>query len=100
MEWDFSLFPTQTHNEQNTLQKHQTADLRAPDASHIMNKTAYKSTERRIREICELTRQHYEQGNQSKCYRAVWRRYIEPRYGICYRTYLNYINRTIGKTRR
>lgn len=52
----------------------------------------YKSTLCRIREICDITREHYEAGNQSKCYHAVWRNYIEPRYGICYRTYLNYIN--------
>ncbi len=32
---------------------------------------------------------HYEAGNQAKCYAAVWRRYIEPEFGICYRTYLN-----------
>lgn len=52
----------------------------------------HKSTLCRIREICEITKQHYEEGNQSKCYRAVWRKHIEPKYGICYRTYLNYIN--------
>lgn len=51
----------------------------------------YKSTLCRIREVCEITREHYEQGNQSKCYRAVWRKHIEPKYGICYRTFLNYI---------
>lgn len=52
----------------------------------------YKSTLLRARMICELTQQHYEAGNQSKCYKAVWRKYIEPVYGICYRTYLNYID--------
>lgn len=51
----------------------------------------YKSTECRIRACCEVTRQHYEPGNQSKCYKAVWRNHIYPTYGICYRTYLNYI---------
>lgn len=51
----------------------------------------YKSTLIRIREICEITQQHYESGNQSKCYHAVWKKYIEPKYGICYRTYLAYI---------
>lgn len=57
----------------------------------MSTKSRYKSTACRIREICELTQEHYEPGNQSKCYRAVWRKYIEPKYGICYRTYLNYI---------
>jgi hypothetical protein len=60
-------------------------------------KKRYKSTEHRIREICELTRQHYEEGNQSKCYRAIWRKHIEPRYGICYHTYLSYINEPLPK---
>jgi hypothetical protein len=57
----------------------------------------YKSTLYRIREVCEITREHYEEGSQSKCYRAVWRKYIEPKYGICYRTYLNYINEPLPK---
>ena len=60
-------------------------------------KKRYKSTERRIREVCEITRQHYEEGNQSKCYKAVWRKYIEPRYGICYITYMSYINEPLPK---
>ncbi len=51
----------------------------------------YKSTSLRIRDICAITNTHYEVGNQSKCYKAIWRQYIEPKYGICYRTYLNYI---------
>lgn len=60
-------------------------------------RTRYKSTECRIREICEITQEHYEPGNQLKCYRAVWRKYVEPKYGICYRTYLNYIGETVPK---
>ena len=57
----------------------------------------YKSTLKRIREVCAITREHYEAGNQSKCYRAVWRKFIEPKYGICYRTFLNYINEPLPK---
>lgn len=57
----------------------------------------YKSTLCRIREVCEITREHYEVGNQSKCYKAVWRKHIFPRYGICYRTFLNYIGEPIPK---
>jgi len=60
-------------------------------------KKRYKSTICRIREICELTRMHYEVGNQSKSYYAVWRKHIEPRYGICYRTYLSYLNEQLTK---
>lgn len=57
-----------------------------------MAKKRYKSTVCRIREICAITQQHYEVGNYSKSYYAVWRKYIEPRYGICYRTYLSYLS--------
>lgn len=44
-----------------------------------------------------MAAEHYEPGNQSKCYRAVWRKHIEPKYGICYRTFLNYINEPLPK---
>ena len=43
----------------------------------------------RAEKVKALTAQHYEAGNQAKCYKAVWRRWIEPEFGICYRTYLN-----------
>lgn len=43
----------------------------------------------RAEKIKALTALHYEVGNQAKCYKAVWRRWIEPEFGICYRTYLN-----------
>lgn len=52
----------------------------------------YISTMCRINEICCIVLLHYEPGNQSKCYKAIWRKYIEPKYGVCYRTFLNYIN--------
>ena len=48
----------------------------------------------RIREVYEVTKQHYEEGNQSKCYKAVWRSHIYPKFGIGYMTYLKYINAT------
>lgn len=54
-------------------------------------KTRHKSTIARAKHIKALTALHYEAGNQAKCYRAVWRHYIEPEYGICYRTYLTYL---------
>lgn len=52
----------------------------------------YSSTRARIKEIQEITKKHYETGNQSKCYRAVWKNHIYPAFGICYRTYLTYIS--------
>lgn len=54
-------------------------------------KKRHKSTIARAKHIKALTALHYEAGNQAKCYRAVWRHYIEPEYGICYRTYLTYL---------
>lgn len=63
----------------------------------MKKKKHYKSTLCRIQEICEITKEHYEEGNQAKCYRAVWHKYIEPKYGICYRTFLNYIATPLPK---
>lgn len=63
----------------------------------MAKRVRYKSTTKRIREVCAITRQHYEAGNQSRCYRAVWRKVIEPQYGICYRTFLNYMNEPLPK---
>ena len=52
----------------------------------------YNSTLVRIKAINKITAAHYEEGNQSRCYKAVWRNIIQPRFGICYRTYLSYLN--------
>ncbi len=55
----------------------------------MAKKKRHKSTLARAEKIKALTALHYEAGNQAKCYKAVWRRWIEPEFGICYRTYLN-----------
>ncbi len=52
----------------------------------------YKSTIERAKLIRILTERYYEAGNYAKCYKSVWRRYINPVYPMCYRTYLNYLN--------
>jgi len=52
----------------------------------------HNSTKVRIRLINQITLAHYEDGNQSRCYKAIWRKYIRPQFGVCYRTYLNYLN--------
>ena len=52
----------------------------------------YNSTKVRIRAINQITSVHYEDGNQSRCYKAIWRKYIRHQFGVCYRTYLNYLN--------
>lgn len=57
-----------------------------------MAKGRYKSTSKRTEIYRAVTMQHYEEGNQSKCYKAVWRNFIYPMFGISYRTYLNHIN--------
>lgn len=55
----------------------------------MTNKKRHKSTLARAEKIKAVTALHYEAGNQAKCYAAVWRRFIYPEFGICYRTYLN-----------
>ena len=45
----------------------------------------------RARLIKEITAQYYEPENHAKCYKMVWKKYIYPRFGICYRTYLKYM---------
>lgn len=52
------------------------------------NRTGYY---RHARLIQEITRRYYEPENHRKCKKAVWRRYIEPNFGICYDTYLKYL---------
>lgn len=56
------------------------------------NNRHYKSTLERVKLIKALTDRYYEPGNNAKCYKAVWKKYIYPIYPMCYRTYLNYLN--------
>lgn len=51
----------------------------------------HKSTLARVKAIREITEQHYERGNNRRCYKSVWRHYVYPVFGCCYRTYLNYL---------
>ena len=51
----------------------------------------HKSTLARAKKVKAITALHYEPGNQARCYMAVWRRWIEPEFGICYQTYLRYL---------
>lgn len=46
---------------------------------------------RRALRIQEITNQYYEPENHRKCKKAIWRRYIEQNFGICYDTYLRYL---------
>ncbi len=49
------------------------------------------STKTRARRAQEIVAKYYEEGNQSKCLKAIWRRYIEPQMGICYIRFLAYL---------
>lgn len=51
----------------------------------------HKNTLRRIDLVCNIVRKHYEPGRRDRCYKEVWRRYVNPVYPMCYRTFLNYI---------
>lgn len=51
----------------------------------------HKSTLARVIAIRAITEKYYEAGNNSRCYKSVWRYYVYPIYGCCYRTYLNYL---------
>ena len=51
----------------------------------------HKSTLARVKAIRAITEQYYEAGNNRRCYKQVWRHYVSPIYGCCYRTYLNYL---------
>lgn len=53
-----------------------------------------------IKEICEIAKEHYEPGDQSRCYRAVWRNFVYPRYRIHYRTFLEYVSVPISEINR
>lgn len=52
------------------------------------NKKGYAQ---RAKVLQELTQQYYEPERQNRCYKAVWRLYIQRQFGICYATYLKYL---------
>ncbi len=57
----------------------------------MSNRKRFRSTIKRIKEIQDIVVREYEPGDQKKCYKAVWRRFVFPRYGVCYDTFLSYI---------
>ncbi len=52
----------------------------------------HESTKRRAAIVQEIAARHYEPGNQARCYKAVWRRWVNPIQPMCYRTFLNYLS--------
>lgn len=57
----------------------------------MSNRKRYRSTIKRIKEIQNIVKREYEPGDQQRCYKAIWRKFVYPRYGVCYDTYLSYI---------
>ncbi len=57
----------------------------------MQGKKHYKSTIERAKNIRELTERYYEPGNNARCYKRIWRRYIYPIYPMSYWTYLRYL---------
>lgn len=51
-----------------------------------------KNKQQLIRNVCAIVQEHYEPGNQAKCYKAVWKQHVYPVYPICYQTFITYIN--------
>ena len=54
-------------------------------------KRRYRSTKKRIRAIVAIVNEEYQPGDQSRCYKAIWRRRILPEFGVCYKTLLSYL---------
>ena len=54
---------------------------------------AYESTKARIEKVVEIVNREYEAGDQRTMYKAIWRKYIYPEFGICYKTMLDYLRK-------
>jgi|GEM_PF-4302147 len=52
------------------------------------NKTGYYL---RAAAIQQIAREHYEPGRHDRCYKAVWRKYVNKIYGIGYLPFLRYL---------
>ena len=57
-----------------------------------MCRNHHKSTIERIKKERAIVNRYYESGNNSRCYKAVWRRYVNPLYPMSYRTFLSYLD--------
>lgn len=52
----------------------------------------YNSTKTRSQQIRQLVDEHYEEGSQSTCKLAIYRKYVKRQYGISQRTFFQYLN--------
>lgn len=51
----------------------------------------HKSTLLKARQIKALADRYYEAGNQRRCLKGIYARYIYPLYPMCYHTFLKYL---------
>ena len=52
----------------------------------------YNSTKKRSHQVLHILDEHCEEGSQSTCKLAIYRKYIRRRYGISQRTFFLYLN--------
>lgn len=52
----------------------------------------YNSTKTRSQQVRQIVEEHYEEGSQSTCKLAIYRKYIRRQYGISQRTFFQYLN--------
>lgn len=57
----------------------------------MSGKKRYRSTKKRMKAIIAIVNENYQPGDQSRCYKAIWRRRILPEFGVCYKTFLSYL---------
>ena len=51
----------------------------------------------RIREVQQFALRYYEKGRHDKCFKQVWKKYVFPRFGINYNTFLRYMKTDVDK---
>ncbi len=56
-----------------------------------MSRKRHRSTRKRMKAVVAIVEEEYQPGDQSRCYKAIWRRRVLPEFGICYKTFLSYI---------
>lgn len=57
----------------------------------MAKKKRFRSTKKRMKVILAIVEEEYQPGDQSRCYKAIWRRRIQPQFGVCYKTFLTYL---------
>ena len=60
-------------------------------APQIIIRTMQTRRLKAIEQVADIISQHYEQGNQRKCYKQVWRMFVFPQMGLSYPTFVRYV---------